>query len=112
METSEQRSTDTAERYDLSNGESISTGVVMAIAAASDAEPVPTADTTEGTPVLEPLYTVVDPDALDALFEADGSGTAGPKRVTFSYHGYEVTVTEGRQVCLERLERPAGDVAE
>ena len=112
MEPSEQRSTDTAERYELSSGEPVSTGVVMAIAAASDAEPIPTADTTEGTPVLEPLYTAVDPDALDALFEADGSVTAGPKQVTFSYHGYAVTVTGGRQISLERLEGAAGDVAE
>ncbi len=109
MEPSEQQSTDAVERYDLSSDEPISTGVVMAIAAASGTEPAPTADTTGGTQALEPLYTVVDPDALDALFRADGSGAAGPERVTFTYHGYEVTVTDDRQV---RLEPPVGDVAE
>lgn len=36
---------------------------------------------------LEPLYTVVDPDALESLFHHDVDGY-----VSFPYNGYEVVV--------------------
>ncbi|OLZ42264.1 hypothetical protein A6E15_15390 [Natrinema saccharevitans] len=112
MERSDQRRGETTTVYELADGESVSSGVVTAIAAVSDADAVPTADTARGTAVLEPLYAAVDPEALDDLF-GDGSGTAGtPDRVTFTYHGYEVTVTGDRRIGLERLERAAGERAE
>jgi len=41
---------------------------------------------------LTPLHEVVDPDALDQLFEPAGSSTRMAGAVTFEYHGYEVTV--------------------
>lgn len=58
--------------------------VVEAVAAAEDA------DITE----LPPLGTVLDPDALDALFvdRFDGTPRDGG-RVVFTYAGHEVTVT-------------------
>ena len=54
----------------------------------------------------EPLFEVVDPDALDAIFE---SGEGGPDRdagmVDFEYLGYRVRVTAGGDVLLrERSE--------
>lgn len=52
-----------------------------------------------GTDPLEldrPLYDVVDPDALDALFAADdGTDTL---RVEFTYGGYRVTVRGDGQI--------------
>lgn len=47
---------------------------------------------------LDPLYGVVDPDALDSLFR-NGSGT-----VTFEYHGYEVIAGSDGHVALRDLE--------
>jgi len=40
----------------------------------------------------QPLYDVLDPDALDALFVSPFSRTPGPVQVTFEYQGYDVTV--------------------
>lgn len=43
---------------------------------------------------LDPLYDAasVDPDALDEVFRSNGSGNTRDCRLTFTYHGYEVTV--------------------
>lgn len=63
--------------------DSISDEVVLAVAEATDTDP------TE----LEPLYDVVDPDALDQLFRTHLNGhprTDG--RIVFSMDGCEVTV--------------------
>lgn len=43
---------------------------------------------------LEPLYEVIDGDALDALFRG------GQGQVTFRYAGYEVTVDQLGTVSL------------
>ncbi|MFC4437647.1 MULTISPECIES: HalOD1 output domain-containing protein [Natrialbaceae] len=43
-------------------------------------------------PAYEPLYTVVNPEALDTLFRtATGSDTANA-RVSLEYAGYDITV--------------------
>lgn len=64
--------------------ESASEAVVAAVAQHTGTDPIS----------LEPLYTAVDPDALDALF---GFGRPGvdrsSTRVTFTYCGCEVTVS-------------------
>lgn len=75
--------------YEIAPTETVSEAVIRAVATASGHEPVPTADTTH-TP-LEPLYTVIDPDALDKLGDVVGS----PLVVEFTYEGYEVTVDSG-----------------
>jgi len=49
---------------------------------------------------LPPLYDVVDPDALDALFA--GSETFGV--VTFEYAGYDVTVRADGVVDVSEIE--------
>lgn len=41
------------------------------------------------------LYDVIDPDALDAVFQ----GSTG--NVSFEYHGYDVTVSHSGTVNLE-----------
>lgn len=45
---------------------------------------------------LPPLYTVIDPDALDTLFESQAGSEEGrtPTEVQFTYFGYEVTVSD------------------
>lgn len=53
----------------------------------------------EGTTPLDleySLYHAIDPDALDTLFEADTSGMS----VTFTYHGYRVTVQGDGDVAV------------
>ena len=63
--------------------ESTTQAVVSAVATERGVDPID----------LEPLYTVLDPDALDALFQRDGSGaTQGSARVEFTYAGCEVCV--------------------
>ena len=41
---------------------------------------------------LTPLYTAIDPDALDALVGGHGR-SASSLKIEFSYQGYDVTVT-------------------
>lgn len=53
-------------------------------------------------PEFDPLYTVVDPEALDALFAPTHGGeerTDGS--VTFEYEGYTVTVHSDGRVELQ-----------
>jgi hypothetical protein len=69
----------------MTHPEPLSRAVVEAVAARDGIDPVD---------VETPLYEVVDPDALDALFD----GRAG--EVTFEYSGYRVTVTESGEVTL------------
>lgn len=49
---------------------------------------------------LLPLFDAVDPDALDKLFET-AHRNVSTVEVTFSYHGYEVTVTGDGAVHLD-----------
>jgi hypothetical protein len=94
--------TDAVFTYDISAAESASEAVVAAVAAVSNVEPGPDSDSdsdshdpgrTMAELALDPLYSAVDPDALDAMFRTgrdDGSGTV--ERVSFPYHGHDVTV--------------------
>lgn len=66
---------------------SISERVVEAVAEAKDVDPV------EVTP---PLNDVVDPEALDRLFES----SAGNKQFVFSYDGHEVAVGAEGEVLV------------
>jgi len=53
------------------------------------------------TTALEPLYESVDPDALDALFEAkDSSATPGELTVTFTVAERQVTVHGSGEVVV------------
>lgn len=82
----------------LGKGENISQAVVQAVA---DAEGVSTTD------LRPPLYAVVDPDALDELVISMArwsDGSAG--RVTFSYCGYEVSVSVDGEVSLAEEQEP------
>lgn len=48
-----------------------------------------------------PLYSVVDPDALDALFHASKTGESDTERyLQFTYRGYEVGVRNDGHVAI------------
>lgn len=77
--------------YSLTPDQSTSMTVVETVANAEGVEP------TE----LRPLYSAIDPDALDSLFE--GSADEEPSflgQVQFQYHGYEVCIDESGRVTL------------
>lgn len=63
--------------------ESLSHGVIQAIAAKEGVDP---------TELTAPLHRVVDPDALDRIFR-NGTGT-----ITFTYLDYDVTVDHSGRV--------------
>lgn len=81
--------------HDFRRGRSISTTVVVAMARASETEPND----------LPPLYEAVDPDALDAVFAAQGDQSRRTGvTVTFPYAGHEVSVRGDGEICV--YERP------
>ncbi|UPM44825.1 HalOD1 output domain-containing protein [Halocatena salina] len=69
--------------------ESLSRNVIEAVATEMNIHP---------TELSEPLYEVLNPDALDVLF-VDRDGTDG--KVTFNYCGYSITVTAEGDVSVE-----------
>lgn len=71
--------------------EDMLTEVIRAVAACSNREPED----------LPSLAHVIDPDALDALFEPkpDGTPRAGGT-LTFSYAGYEVRISGNQEVAV------------
>jgi hypothetical protein len=80
---------------EAASAESASQAVVAAVAAETGADPM----------TLEPLYGVLDPDALDALFAGDESTpTAPPVRVEFTYAGCAVSVTGNGAVDVTELD--------
>lgn len=92
--------------YELDAGESLSDGVVQAVARAEDAAIAPgLSESTDDGDVLDPLWSAIDPDALDAIFRPRPDE---PQRVhdsvTFCYQGYEVRVGGDRRVSLRSIE--------
>ncbi|MFC6722438.1 HalOD1 output domain-containing protein [Halobacteriaceae archaeon SHR40] len=59
---------------------------------------VATAEGVDPSQLLTPLYTFVDPDALDSLFRTGGGS------VQFSYCGYWITVDASGTVGYEPVE--------
>jgi len=88
--------------YEIGPDESVSTAVVCAVSAVEGVD----------ERSLRPLAEVLDPDALNALFDSRGDGTPRPGgRLTFVYSKCSVTVDNGEyltlhpidpQVCTER----------
>lgn len=78
----EVRVDDTDVTYEGEHGETLSGSIVTAVSSALSR------DETE----LEPLNTVVDPDALDRLFQSTDSVYRAGGRVAFRYAGCEVVV--------------------
>lgn len=84
---------ETAPKHDLHRRGSSprpSVSVVEAVAAETGADPAS----------LAPLYDVVDPDALDGLFEPGASGS-----VEFEFCGHDVAVHADGRVLVDGAER-------
>ncbi|MFB6164941.1 MAG: HalOD1 output domain-containing protein [Haloarculaceae archaeon] len=90
--------------YEVPADETFSDAVVVAVSTASGDADLPAMDgQLGGAPTLEPLYSVLDPDALDAVFRrADDDGAPG--HVQFRYHGCDVTVHSEGRVCVAETE--------
>ncbi|RKD93354.1 HalOD1 output domain-containing protein [Halopiger aswanensis] len=71
-------------QYTVADDESLTVQLVQAIADAADVDPVD---------LSPPLYDVVDPEALEALFAPTDGGTTRRGRIEFSYAAYRVTVS-------------------
>ncbi|MFA9428081.1 HalOD1 output domain-containing protein [Natronorubrum sp. A-ect3] len=54
-------------------------------------------------PAYEPLYTVIDPEALDALFRTSSPHSETTARVILEYAGYEVVVHADGHVEVSEL---------
>lgn len=76
--------------YTLTDDETPSEGVIKTVASLEGSNPM-ALDT--------PLYTVVDPDALDQLFTTKREGE-NPVSVTFAYDDYEVTVQNSGTILV------------
>lgn len=82
------------------DGYPVSFDVIAAIADAEGVDPVEIEP-----PEYQPLYEVVNPEALDALFETRENGmprTAG--RIEFPYCGYHVVVSSDGEVDVSDAE--------
>lgn len=77
-------------------GPTLSTAVVKAIAEREGIDPLD---------MDPPLYDVIDPDALNALFAQPADvGDARLEGVVFEYNGYEVEVTSDGDVHIEEYD--------
>ncbi|MFC6719767.1 HalOD1 output domain-containing protein [Natrialbaceae archaeon GCM10025810] len=72
---------------DATQGSELPTRIVMAVAHTTEADPLD----------LDPLYAVVDPDALTELVTDAPNGV----RIEFEYEGHTVTVRAGGHVCVD-----------
>lgn len=81
------------ESFDVTS-EPASLSVVSAVATAAE---TPAAS-------LPPLYSAVDPDALDDLLRSAASRPKRPVSVSFVYHGHPVTVDETGVVAVRQSE--------
>lgn len=92
--TSESRLEEDCEVYRSDTDQPLSEAVLTAIASASDL------DTLELADEFGPLYDVIDPSALDSLFQSSGETRQSAGCVTFEYATYRVTVDQTGRVVL------------
>lgn len=87
----------------LLEDETPSEGVITAIASLKDCEP---------TALTPRLYSAIDPDALDHLFQPTiGSRDPRPIRVMFTYENYDITVHGDGSIEIQPPERPSTDAS-
>lgn len=104
MSSEDRRDDEWVLTYRTPSGEPPSKGVVEAVSAVAGVDPLTD---------LDPLYSVIDPDALDALFRNDGTQSGrNPNRLTFNYHGFEVTVHDDTNVSVRRSDTTSGESAD
>ena len=80
--------------YPIRNDESITIGLVTAVASALDCDPME----------IDPLYETVDPDALESLFTSRRSGGERVGTLTFPFNDCLVTLVDGDRVVVEPFE--------
>lgn len=61
-------------------------------------------------PAYEPLYSVVDPEALDLLFARPNAASDSETRVSFVYEGYDIVVYGDGQVSVSEATSSNGTV--
>ncbi|MFB6096986.1 MAG: HalOD1 output domain-containing protein [Haloferacaceae archaeon] len=85
--------------YDQARGESLTFAIVEAVARVNDVDPID----------LDPLQSVVDPDALEKLVSSlEGSASRDEEwRTEFSFEGCHVEITSSGEVAVRR-EPPGG----
>jgi hypothetical protein len=78
--------------YPIPEDTSVTVAVVQAVSDAEDTEPT----------ALPPLGSVLDPEALDALFDVTGDRTTDRHgTVSFTYSESELTIVDGDTVEVE-----------
>ncbi len=78
--------------YEIDAGETVTEGVVTAVAATTNTE----------IHRLPPLYETVNADALNELFaDSHGGKIRTTGRVKFTYHGCEVVVLSNDRIIIE-----------
>ena len=80
--------------YRIRDDESITIGLVTAVANALDCDPME----------IDPLYETVDPDALESLFTSRRSGGERVGTLTFPFNDCLVTLVDGDRVVVEPFE--------
>ncbi|WP_222920140.1 HalOD1 output domain-containing protein [Natrinema sp. SYSU A 869] len=69
-------------QYDVTGSQQVTAQIVEAVAAQKEVDPLD----------LQPLYEIVDPEALEALFAPTSAGTERDGRIEFTYAGCRVTL--------------------
>lgn len=69
------------------------------------------AEGVDPTELDPPIYDVIDPEALAALFQTPGNTTDSTEGgVIFPYNGYKVHVTNSRDISIQDIDEPNEDV--
>jgi hypothetical protein len=87
-----------AASYQWSGHGDVSAEVIAAVADATGRDPS----------AVQPLYTVIDPDALDALFSY-GQSTAWSGELSFTLDGHDVTVDHTGEITVDLASADDGD---
>ena len=81
--------------YEIGDDETVTQAVVEAVSTVSETPPVAAPGSDEA---LDPLYTAIDPDALNSLFSPENA--PADARLEFRYHGYEIAVHGDARLSL------------
>lgn len=92
MSTASPSPNDDAHTYEIDDPEYLTEEIIKAVSEATGVDPVPSENPShsesDATRALEPLYNVIDTDALESLFQPQTQG-----KVHFTYSGCSVEVT-------------------
>lgn len=61
-------------------------------------------------PAYEPLYSAIDPEALDLLFDHPTESNRSGARVSFTYEGYDIVVYDGGRVDVSEASSSNGAI--